>query len=117
MADVDTSDWIPGTRFFTQVTEQDHAAWLYIISLMSLCYVVIIFGVRFVVKYGMYGQDDWALLASTILAVGQHIAVLAGLGDGMGKSITLLSHSQIVSIERVRVRLLLKARALLIENN
>lgn len=101
MSDVDTSNWIPGTRFFTRVTEENHAAWLYIITLMSLCYIVMVFGVRFVVKYGMYGQDDWSLLVSTILAVGQHIALLAGLGEGMGKSISLLSNSQMIDIERV----------------
>ncbi|KAK6389870.1 hypothetical protein LTR65_006140 [Meristemomyces frigidus] len=100
MADVDTSDWIPGTRFFTQVTEQNHAGWLYIVTLMSLCYVIVVIAVRFVVKYGMYGRDDWALLVATIFAVGQHIAVLAGLAGGMGKSITLLSHSQVGGIQK-----------------
>lgn len=103
MATVDTSDWIPGTRFFTQIDNTNHSGWLYIITLLSLCYIVIVFGIRFVVKYGMYGQDDWALLLSTLLAAGQHIALLAGLGEGMGKSTTLLSNAQLVDIERVRL--------------
>ncbi|KAI5362441.1 hypothetical protein Slin15195_G060970 [Septoria linicola] len=47
-----------------------------------------------------YGNDDWALLASTMLAVGQYIAVLVGLSEGLGKSQTLLSVEQISSIEK-----------------
>ena len=104
MADVDTSNWIPGTKFYTQISDTNHAGWLYIITLLSLCYIVIVFAVRFVVKYGMYGQDDWTLLASTILAAGQHIALLAGLGEGLGKSATLLSSAQLSDIEKVSLR-------------
>ena len=102
MYDVNSTNWIAGTRYFTQVTNNDHSAWLYIVTLLSLCYIIIVFAVRFVVKYGMYGRDDWALLASTILAVGQHFASLAGLGKGMGKSASLLSSAQRASAQRVR---------------
>lgn len=49
----------------------------------------------------MYGLDDWALLASTVLAVGQYIAVLAGLSEGLGKSTSLLDSAQISKIEQV----------------
>jgi len=103
MVDVDTTDWIPGTRFFTQISDTNHAGWLYIITLLSLCYIMIVFAVRFVVKYGMYGRDDWALLVATVIATGQHIAILAGLGVGMGRSSTLLSHEQLAEIEKVRM--------------
>lgn len=48
-----------------------------------------------------YGYDDWALLASTVLAVGQYIAVLFGLSHGLGKSTRLLSATQIDKIETV----------------
>lgn len=49
----------------------------------------------------MYGYDDWALLASFILAIGQYVSVLAGLSKGLGKSSSLLNHSQIEDIQRV----------------
>ncbi|KAK4503152.1 hypothetical protein PRZ48_006580 [Zasmidium cellare] len=100
MAEIDTSNWTPGTRYFTQITDDNHSGWLYIITLLSFVYVIIAFVIRFIVKYGMYGHDDWALLVSTVLAVGQYIAVLAGLSKGLGKSSTLLSNSQIDEIQR-----------------
>lgn len=49
----------------------------------------------------MYGNDDWALLVSTIIAVGQYIAELIGLSQGLGKSSTLLDQGQVESIQRV----------------
>ncbi|KXT16168.1 hypothetical protein AC579_890, partial [Pseudocercospora musae] len=98
--DVDTTNWPAGTRYFTQITEYDHSGWLYIITLLSFIYVVITFIIRFVVKYGMYGLEDWALLAATVLAVGQYIAVLAGLSEGLGKSTSLLDSAQISKIEQ-----------------
>ncbi|KAF2171697.1 hypothetical protein M409DRAFT_63311 [Zasmidium cellare ATCC 36951] len=100
MAEIDTSNWTPGTRYFTQITDENHSGWLYIITLLSFIYVVIAFVIRFIVKYGMYGYDDWALLVSTVLAVGQYIAVLAGLSKGLGKGSTLLSRGQIEDIQR-----------------
>lgn len=121
MAEIDASNWTPGTRYFTQIATDNHAGWLYIITILSFVYVIMAFVIRFVVKYGvfksprtdihvlllanrskgMYGHDDWALLASSILAVGQYIAVLAGLSKGLGKSSSLLSQSQIEDIQRV----------------
>lgn len=102
MADVDTSNWSPGTHFYTRITEHNHSGWVYIVTIMSLCYILAVTAVRFVVKYGMYGRDDWALLVSTVLAIGQHIAIMVGLSNGMGRSSTLLSGSAIQGIEQVR---------------
>lgn len=53
------------------------------------------------ISLGMYGQDDWALLASTVAAVGQYTALLAALSNGLGKSFILLSTDQISTIEKV----------------
>lgn len=101
MATMDQSNWIPGTRYFTRVTSDDHTAWLYIITLLSLCYIAIVFVIRFVVKFGMYGHDDWALLVSTLLACAQHFALFGGIAKGMGKSTALLSQGAINTIESV----------------
>ncbi|KAF2215225.1 hypothetical protein CERZMDRAFT_105064 [Cercospora zeae-maydis SCOH1-5] len=76
-----TSQWSPGTRYFVRITDNDHSGWLWIITVI-------------------YGYDDWALLASTVLAVGQYIAVLFGLSQGLGKATRLLSEAQIDKIER-----------------
>lgn len=113
-------EWPSGTRYLTQITESNHAGWLWIITLMSFVYVISAFVIRAFVKYGMaarvhgihqdsanttlgmYGHDDWALLASTLAAIGQYIAVLGALSKGLGKSFTLLSAEQIAIIEKVR---------------
>lgn len=101
MVDIDQSHWINGTEYFTQVTDQNKAGNLYVVTLLSFCYIAIIFVVRFVVKYGMYTRDDWALLGSTILAIGQHVALLTALGGGLGKSARLLSEGALEDIEKV----------------
>ena len=60
----------------------------------------------------MYGLDDWALLGSTILAVGQYIAILAGLAKGLGKSATLLTAAQATQLERVKAVVNARSREL-----
>lgn len=50
--DIDTSNWTPGTRYFTQITDLDHQGWLYIITLLSFVYALLALAVRFVAKYG-----------------------------------------------------------------
>lgn len=102
MAELDTSDWAPSAHYYTRITQSNHAGWVYIMTIMFLCYILIVFVVRFAVKFGKYGHDDWALLASTVSAVGQHVALLAGLSQGMGKSGTLLSFAQLQTVEKVR---------------
>lgn len=52
MVEIDTSNWTPGTRYFTQITDDNHSGWLYIITLLSFVYVIIAFVIRFIVKYG-----------------------------------------------------------------
>lgn len=54
MADIDTSNWTTGTRYFTQITDDNHAGWLYIITILSFIYVIMAFVIRFVVKYGAF---------------------------------------------------------------
>lgn len=55
-ADIDTTNWTPGTVYWTKITDQNHAGWLYIITLLSFVYVIIAFAIRFVVKWGSYEQ-------------------------------------------------------------
>ena len=102
-ASVNQTNWISGTKYYTKITDDNHAGWLYIITLMSLVYMTTVFVVRFIVKYGLYGIDDWALLGATVLAAGQHVAVLAGLAFGLGKSVSLLHGSQLGNIQKVSI--------------
>ena len=55
----------------------------------------------------MYGHDDWALLAATILAIGQYISVLAALSKGLGKSQKLLSIPNLLELKRVSIHVIL----------
>ncbi|CAK4030279.1 Hypothetical predicted protein [Lecanosticta acicola] len=97
---IDTSNWAPGTRYFTKITDTDHAGWLYIITLLSFVYALVALAIRFAAKYGMYGHDDWALLGSTGLAIGQYVSVLAALSKGLGKSQTLLGIHRLLELQR-----------------
>ncbi|CAK1364906.1 unnamed protein product [Cercospora beticola] len=47
------SQWSPGTRYFVRISDDDHSGWLWIITVMSLIYVLVAFFVRFIVKYGL----------------------------------------------------------------
>lgn len=49
-----------GVRF-SEITVHNHQAWLWNISLMSLTFAFLTLGMRLIVKWRMYGIDDWAL--------------------------------------------------------
>ncbi|KAI5362442.1 hypothetical protein Slin15195_G060980 [Septoria linicola] len=52
-AEIGHAEWSSGTHYFTQVTADNHAGWLWIITLLSFIYVLVAFVIRFVVKYGV----------------------------------------------------------------
>lgn len=45
---------------------------------------------RFLIKFHTLGLDDWCIAGSTILAIGQYVAIYVGLSDGVGSSSELL---------------------------
>ncbi|OBW64624.1 MAG: Uncharacterized protein AUREO_053090 [Aureobasidium pullulans] len=89
----------PGTYYFSRITDTDHAGYVWIVALLSLIYPFGTLLVRLNVRWGLYGADDWALVAATLAAVCQHIPIFVGLKAGFGKSSKVLERGQIASID------------------
>ncbi|THW70162.1 hypothetical protein D6D19_07993 [Aureobasidium pullulans] len=89
----------PGTYYFSRITDTDHAGYVWIVALLSLIYPFGTLLVRLNVRWGLYGADDWALVAATLAAVCQHIPIFVGLKAGFGKSSKVLEQGQIASID------------------
>ncbi|GAB7346828.1 hypothetical protein MBLNU459_g1920t1 [Dothideomycetes sp. NU459] len=83
------------TYYFAKLTETDHAGVLWVITILSLTYILVSCSFRLWTRYGMYGPDDWTLLACVMMGVFQHIAVFFALHYGLGKASTLLQEGQI----------------------
>lgn len=49
----------------------------------------------------MYGADDWALLGSTVLAIGQYVSVLIALSKGLGESSLALGAARVNELAMV----------------
>ncbi|KAK4997693.1 hypothetical protein LTR66_002923 [Elasticomyces elasticus] len=88
-----------GTYYLTRITADDHAGWLWIVSLLTLVYPLFTCFVRLYVKRGIYSSDDWTLFASTVLSICQHTCLFVGLSYGLGKSTALLEKQNIASID------------------
>ncbi|KAF2265809.1 hypothetical protein CC78DRAFT_567379 [Lojkania enalia] len=80
---------------FSQVTENDHAGVIWIISLLGLVYSILTFLTRAAIKWQMLGPDDFALVAAQVLAFGQYGALFVSLKAGLGKASEMLTeHSR-----------------------
>lgn len=53
-------------HYYTQITDTNRAGWIWIAGLLSLLYPVFSGFVRFHVRRGSYGADDWVLTAATV---------------------------------------------------
>lgn len=71
---------------FSEITTQDRAGVVWVASILSLLYSVSTLIARFFIKYHTLGFDDWSILAATVVALGQYIAVFVSLNDGLGVS-------------------------------
>ncbi|KAJ1332068.1 cadherin EGF LAG seven-pass G-type receptor 1 [Microdochium nivale] len=70
---------------FSPVSSDDHAGYIWIVSIVALVYSLTATIVRVFIKARLFGTDDYLLVASTVLHVAQSIAIFAGLHDGLGK--------------------------------
>jgi hypothetical protein len=71
---------------FAQITSTDRAGVVWVASILSLLYSLSTLVARFFVKYHTLGYDDWLILAATVVAFGQYIAVFVSLTQGLGIS-------------------------------
>ncbi|KAM0249005.1 hypothetical protein ACHAQJ_009254 [Trichoderma viride] len=74
-----------GSSRFSHVTFNDHAGQLWIVTILSLIYSVLVAIARAYIKYQMFGFDDLLLALATVLHLAQSIAVFVGLNSGLGK--------------------------------
>ncbi|CAD0110989.1 unnamed protein product, partial [Aureobasidium uvarum] len=72
--------------YFSQLTPTNHGGVVWVVCIISLTYALLCTGVRFVLRRGMYGFDDAALLVSTLACIIQHTFVIIALGNGLGHS-------------------------------
>lgn len=76
---------------FAEITSTDRAGVVYVAAILSLLYSASTLVARFLIKYHSLGLDDWAILAATIAALGQYIAIFVPLKNGLGISSSVLA--------------------------
>lgn len=79
------------TYSFSPVTATNRAGVVWVSSILSLMFSIIVLATRFQIKAHNFGHDDWLIAVSTLVALGQWIAIYTGLSQGLGQSSTLLS--------------------------
>lgn len=76
---------------FAEITSTDRAGVVWVAAILSLLYSTSTLVARFLIKFHSLGFDDWAILAATIVALGQYIAVFVPLHGGLGISSSVLA--------------------------
>lgn len=71
---------------FAQVTSTDRAGVVWVAAILSLLYSLSTLVARFFVKFHTLGYDDWLILAASVVAFAQYIAVFVSLHQGLGIS-------------------------------
>jgi hypothetical protein len=78
---------------FAEITSTDRAGVVWVAAILSLLYSLSTLVARFFVKQHTLGYDDWLILAATIAAVAQYVAVFVSLSQGLAVS-TLIQAEQ-----------------------
>ncbi|KAJ9669586.1 hypothetical protein H2201_000453 [Coniosporium apollinis] len=90
---------LDGERFST-ITPDDHGGIIYITVFLALTYSILTLGARVGIKWNMLGDDDWAMGAAQVVALGQYISVLVALSHGLGKSTSIVSSEQYAVVSK-----------------
>lgn len=90
-------DYPKGSRFAVSTTDNRQAG-LWIASLLSLMYSIVILCARLVVKWGNLGLDDIALAGAYVLSLAHWTITYTALSDGLGKAPELLDNGAISKI-------------------
>ncbi|KAJ4307584.1 hypothetical protein N0V84_012627 [Fusarium piperis] len=83
-----------GSHRFSPVKFNDHAGQLWIVTILSLIYSVLVATARAYIKYQMFGFDDILIALATVLHLAQAIAVFVGLSNGLSKFNSITSPEQ-----------------------
>ncbi|KAI5461013.1 hypothetical protein BGZ63DRAFT_455119 [Mariannaea sp. PMI_226] len=82
---MDPETSIDGLPRFSPVAFNDHAGQLWIVSILSLIYTVLVVTARAYIKYKMFGFDDILIALALVFHLAQSIALFVGLDSGLGK--------------------------------
>lgn len=78
---------------FAEITGTDRAGVVWVAAILSFLYSLSTLVVRFFVKFHTLGPDDWLVLAATIVAFAQYVAVWVSLHQGLGVSALIQAES------------------------
>ncbi|GAB7352979.1 hypothetical protein MBLNU459_g3546t2 [Dothideomycetes sp. NU459] len=83
--------YIDGYYVFAPVTKNDRSGLLWVASILSLVFSALTIVTRAHIKKRAFGNDDWFILAAEIIALGQYVAVFAGMDRfDLGKSTAIV---------------------------
>ncbi|KAH9826560.1 hypothetical protein Tdes44962_MAKER00524 [Teratosphaeria destructans] len=86
---------------FAYYTADDHQAWLWITSVLSLAYASTIAAVRCMVKWKCFGLDDLVLAVAYAVAIAHWSLVYTALSDGLGKTAAAVGPSALAHIGKL----------------
>lgn len=89
-----------------KLDDNHHGSWLVISSAFGLVIILLTLIIRIYLRYRVsppFAADDIALTVSTALAVIQCALVFAGVHEGDGTSIDLITPDNIVPIQQVSI--------------
>lgn len=78
---------------FAEITSTDRAGVVWVAAILSFLYSLSTLAVRFFVKFHTLGPDDWLVLAATVVAFAQYVAVWVSLHQGLGVSALIQAES------------------------
>ncbi|KAI3401805.1 hypothetical protein diail_8183 [Diaporthe ilicicola] len=83
-----------GTVQFSPIEHNDHAGYLWIVSILGMIYSSLSALARARIKLGIYGVDDYLLGFATLLLYAQSAVLFYGLKNGLAKSEEITSEHQ-----------------------
>jgi hypothetical protein len=83
-------------HYLTTITAQDHSAYLWIASVIALCFSLCSLVVRLLVKWLMLATDDALMGAGQAVALVHHALFFVAIANGLGKAESLISPSQMI---------------------
>ncbi|KAH0845449.1 hypothetical protein AYO21_06154 [Fonsecaea monophora] len=89
-----------GSHRFSPITPDNHAASVWIATLLCLIYSILTLALRGHLRWKMYRLDDYLALAATVIQVGEVAAVIVGLDNGLGKTQELLDQDELSDASR-----------------
>ncbi|KAH7126564.1 hypothetical protein B0J11DRAFT_459762, partial [Dendryphion nanum] len=93
---------------FSEVTENNKAGMIWVISLLGLVYSILALLTRAFIKWRLLGLEDLSLIVAQLLAFGQYGILFASLHHGLGRSSDLLdSQSRIMTAMISQILLIL----------